>query len=263
VALYLLRVDAGLSAGDAARLFGRARTDVVYLTGNVARALARSDSWTDVVASARRDLRRRVAERMPEPMPNDPPTQQPMLFVLAKRRMEAGLTQAQLAKRAGVARETVIRIETLQRPARLAVRRALAQALEIGLDRLMEEPHPVVRPGQPADNLPTDTTRHFGRVATDRQCTDCMKLKPRSAFVPIAGTHRVYGRCRVCRARRARERYWADARFREAERARARQKRLRANGVPTAGGATLESEQGVRSAQTHTLHAAVTLDGSV
>jgi DNA-binding XRE family transcriptional regulator len=145
-----------------------------------------------------------------------------MLFVLAKRRMEAGLTQAQLAKRAGVARETVIRIETLQRPARLAVRRALAQALEIGLDRLMEEPHPVVRPGQPADNLPTDTTRHFGRVATDRQCTDCMKLKPRSAFVPIAGTHRVYGRCRVCRARRARERYQTDPqeRMRQMERVR-------------------------------------------
>jgi hypothetical protein len=100
VALYLLRVDAGMSSGDAARLFGRARTDVVYLTGNVARGLAHGDSRTDVVASARRDLRRRIAERMPEPMLNDPPQQQPMLFALAKRRIEAGLTQAQLARRA-------------------------------------------------------------------------------------------------------------------------------------------------------------------
>jgi transcriptional regulator with XRE-family HTH domain len=198
---------------------------------------------------------------MPQRMLKDPPRQQPMLFVLAKRRMEAGLTQAQLAKRAGVARETVIRIETLQRPARLAVRRALAHALEIGLDLLVEEPRPVARPGQPADNLPTDTTQQLVWIPTDRQCTDCMERKPRSAFVPIAGTHRVYGRCRVCRARRARERYWADARFREAERARARQKRRRANGMPTAG-VVIESEQGIRSAQTHTLHAAVALDGS-
>jgi DNA-binding XRE family transcriptional regulator len=188
-----------------------------------------------VVASARRDLRRRIAERMPERMLNDPPGQQPVLFALARRRIEAGLTQAQLAERAGVARETVIRIERLQRPARLAVRRALAHALEIGLDRLVDEPHPVVHPDQPPDDVPNDTTRQFGRIPPDRQCTDCMELKPRSAFVPIAGTHGVYGRCRVCRARRARERYQTDPqeRMRQMERVRRNRKKSARQSVAT------------------------------
>src|SRR5947207_1381429 len=39
-----------------------------------------------------------------------------------------------------------------------------------------------------------------------RTCLDCGELKPFAAFTPIRGTSKVYGRCKVCRARRARER---------------------------------------------------------
>jgi hypothetical protein len=38
----------------------------------------------------------------------------------------------------------------------------------------------------------------------ERSCLDCGELKPYSAFTPIRGTSKVYGRCKICRARRAR-----------------------------------------------------------
>ena len=44
----------------------------------------------------------------------------------------AGLTKKELARRAGLSRETVSRIETLKRPAEPASVRALAAALEVG-----------------------------------------------------------------------------------------------------------------------------------
>jgi hypothetical protein len=50
-----------------------------------------------------------------------------------------------------------------------------------------------------------------------RSCGDCKQSKRRAEFIPITGTPYVYGRCRECRARRARERYWNDQLFREAE----------------------------------------------
>src|SRR6266581_2014260 len=39
-----------------------------------------------------------------------------------------------------------------------------------------------------------------------RVCTDCRLTKPLDAFTPIRGTSGYYGRCKVCRARRAWER---------------------------------------------------------
>jgi hypothetical protein len=39
----------------------------------------------------------------------------------------------------------------------------------------------------------------------ERICLDCGELKPFDAFTPIRGTSKVYGRCKACRARRARE----------------------------------------------------------
>jgi hypothetical protein len=37
-----------------------------------------------------------------------------------------------------------------------------------------------------------------------RTCTDCGQVKPTSEFTPIRGTPWYYGRCKVCRAARAR-----------------------------------------------------------
>jgi hypothetical protein len=39
----------------------------------------------------------------------------------------------------------------------------------------------------------------------ERTCLGCRELKPFSAFTPIRGTNKVYGRCKSCRARQARE----------------------------------------------------------
>src|SRR5262245_28529534 len=45
----------------------------------------------------------------------------------------------------------------------------------------------------------------------ERTCTDCQQNLPLQAFVYIRSTNNgYYGRCRVCRAGRARERYQAD-----------------------------------------------------
>src|SRR5690349_21683219 len=39
----------------------------------------------------------------------------------------------------------------------------------------------------------------------ERTCLDCGQQKPFGAFTPIRGTSKVYGRCKACRARQARE----------------------------------------------------------
>jgi hypothetical protein len=39
----------------------------------------------------------------------------------------------------------------------------------------------------------------------ERTCLDCGEQKPFTAFTPIRGTSKVYGRCKACRARQARE----------------------------------------------------------
>jgi hypothetical protein len=50
---------------------------------------------------------------------------------------------------------------------------------------------------------------------TTRTCTDCKLTKPLTEYTSIAHKQGWYGRCRVCRARRARERYWSDPVWRE------------------------------------------------
>ncbi len=61
-------------------------------------------------------------------------------------------------------------------------------------------------------------------------CTGCGETKPLDAFLPIESCRAsYYGRCRVCRNRRARQRYHSSAAARAAEIARSlRNKRRRA-----------------------------------
>jgi len=62
----------------------------------------------------------------------------------------------------------------------------------------------------------------------DRACTDCGLTLPLRAFVRIRSRpHGYYGRCRACRARRARERYQTDPSEREAQKARVRRNSLK------------------------------------
>ena len=63
---------------------------------------------------------------------------------------------------------------------------------------------------------------------TSRTCTDCKLTKAIAEFLPIKACRQGwYGRCRVCRARRARERYQADPTEREKQKARVRRNALR------------------------------------
>ena len=125
--------------------------------------------------------------------------------------MVARVTQEQLARRAGLARETLIRIENQQRGARPATIRLLADALLVA---------PSMLTGSPGLDASIDEPL--------RTCTDCGGLRPARAFLPIAGTPYVYGRCRLCRNRHNRERYYAAPDVLAAERARSRRnKQLR------------------------------------
>ena len=61
-----------------------------------------------------------------------------------------------------------------------------------------------------------------------RTCRDCGALRPARAFLPIARTPYVYGRCPMCRNRRKKERYYSTLEILAAERARSRRyKQLR------------------------------------
>ena len=61
-----------------------------------------------------------------------------------------------------------------------------------------------------------------------RTCTDCSLVKATAEFTPIKACKQGwYGRCRDCRAKRARERYQADPLERELQKARVRRNRER------------------------------------
>jgi transcriptional regulator with XRE-family HTH domain len=119
--------------------------------------------------------------------------------------MVAGVTQEQLARRAGLARETLIRIENRQRSARPVTIQLLADALLVA---------PSMLTGSSDADASIDEPL--------RICTDCGALRPARAFVRIARTPYVYGRCRICRSRRNKERYYSTPEILAAERARSR-----------------------------------------
>lgn len=124
----------------------------------------------------------------------------------------ARLSRKQLAVRAGIASETLLRIENA-RPARRDVVMRIAEALCLAPsvltgDRELDEPD-----------------------SAYRCCTDCGGLRPVTGFVRIKGTNGFYLRCRICRAKRVRERYRCDPKERERQKAhtRAYRERARAN----------------------------------
>lgn len=59
-----------------------------------------------------------------------------------------------------------------------------------------------------------------------KTCIRCGETKPLDGFLPNRATKAgFYGKCRVCRAEEARERYWADPQERERQKARVRRNR--------------------------------------
>ena len=124
-------------------------------------------------------------------------------------RLAAGLTQADIAARAGISRETLLRLEH-GRPATAESVARLAGALMVSIRALTGDPE-------------------FDHVVTVRfrTCTKCQALRRLTAFVPIKGCRGHYGRCRACRAAAAKQRYHSSEQVRIAEIERARRNRRR------------------------------------
>jgi transcriptional regulator with XRE-family HTH domain len=150
-----------------------------------------------------------------EPVPNRRPVRPPgnprALPVphLAQWRARAGLTRPQLAERSGIDRWTLARLEH-GRPARRGTILQLADTLLLA---------PSVLTG--SMDLDPLTGKTFKR------CKNCGALRPVRAFPALRGTPYVYLQCRVCRARRARERYHADPQERATQIRRAQRNRLK------------------------------------
>jgi hypothetical protein len=76
--------------------------------------------------------------------------------------------------------------------------------------------------------LDYDSRKVASTEAAARACTDCGLTKGIGEFVPIKQCKQGwYGRCRACRAKRARERYETDPFERELQKARVKRNRLR------------------------------------
>ena len=138
-------------------------------------------------------------------------------------RLAAGLTQADLAVRVGISRETLLRLEG--RPATAESVARLAGALMVAIRVLTSD-------------------SEFDRLVTVRfrTCTECHALKRLTAFVPIKGCRGHYGRCRTCRAAAAKQRYHSSEQVRIAEIERARRNRRR--GSSAAAWSSLETGWG-------------------
>jgi hypothetical protein len=112
-------------------------------------------------------------------------------------------------RRATIARETIARLEH-GRPAQPGTILRLAAALMLAPSELTGSSHPHLLTGK-----------------TFRRCKSCDALRPRPGFQAIKNTPYVYLRCRVCRAKRARDRYHADPEERAAQIRRAQRNQLK------------------------------------
>ncbi len=118
---------------------------------------------------------------------------------LVGRRLGAGLTQAELAARAGISRETLLRLEH-GRPGTTESIARLAGALMVPIRVLTRDPK---------------FDRHV--TARFRTCSKCHQLKRLTRFTPIKGCRGYYGRCRGCRAEAAKQRYHSNEQARLAD----------------------------------------------
>lgn len=138
---------------------------------------------------------------------------------LRKYRRAAHMKQYELAQRVGLRPETICRLEKQRQAAGVDSVRAIARELGVSPEHLTSGVDPV---------LASREARRALRRRGERQCTECGEVKPIAAYVPIKNTLTgVYGRCRACRSRRARERYQSDAAERGAQKAHVRRNRIK------------------------------------
>jgi chromosomal replication initiation ATPase DnaA len=136
VAAYLLRNDAGLSALDTARVLHRKRPTLKQLIVGVEQVMGSSDPRAQLLERTRRLFKNGFSSGKTYPPLPVGTAVAILLPGLLACRLAAGLTQPQLAQRAGIARETLARLERLRRRARPETVDALAQALEVSRQSL-------------------------------------------------------------------------------------------------------------------------------
>jgi plasmid maintenance system antidote protein VapI len=152
VAAYLLIYDAGLSVLEAARVLHRDRSTVCRLVASVANLAGTDDPRMRLVERARVQFRNGSNSGKHYMQP--PPGRSDVRFLpgLLAYRLAAGLSQPEVAKRAGIARETLARLERLQRGARAETVEALARAFDVSpgsLTMSAEEVPALYRPAAP------------------------------------------------------------------------------------------------------------------
>jgi DNA-binding XRE family transcriptional regulator len=227
-AIELLRSDAGLPVAQIANMFGRSRQWAYYLIASP-EAAERDGDLKQVLVETRRRLDPRC-ERWRSPPFCDKSfgrrDTRRWLPSLGAYRQAAHLTINELGERAGIPRETVSRLERLHRRARSGTAQALAFVLGMPVEHLEAVPPLVIAPQKPLQVRPV-VARRLARTASGAQvCSDCGLSKPLDCFTRIRACREgFYGRCKGCRAARARERYRTDAKFRAREQERARRKR--------------------------------------
>ena len=206
VAALILRREAGLTANEAGRILRRSRQSVHSLTDRAA-ASGGDPAAAELVTHALRLLWEpsESASSTSKRLPPRRPTHS--LPGLVGCRLGAGLTQAELVARAGISRETLLRLEH-GRPGTTESIARLAGALMVPIRVLTRDPK---------------WDRHV--TARFRTCSTCHQLKWLTRFTPIKGCRGYYGRCRVCRAEAAKQRYHSNEQARLADIERARRNR--------------------------------------
>jgi transcriptional regulator with XRE-family HTH domain len=180
VAVYLLRKERHLNAHQVARVFGRTRQWASWFTSTLDQKFASSRDAANLVEAARERLKgggesstlplRQSAAELPG---------------LSAYRLAAGLSQAELAARAGVSRQTIIGIERHRRAVRFLTIEALARALGVRPDTLGDAR---------LDSCAMEVLLAYGRIGARRCvkpkpplriCTDCGEDKLLAAFVRL------------------------------------------------------------------------------
>ena len=129
IAAYLLSNDAGLSVPDIARIIHREADTVTQLIKRVDQVIGSAEPQAELLNAARKLLRNGISTgRRYPPLPYGT-TAVRLLPGLLACRLSMGFTQAELAERAGIARETLARLERLRRQAKQETLEVLAQAL--------------------------------------------------------------------------------------------------------------------------------------
>ena len=129
------------------------------------------------------------------------------------------MTQLELAQRVALRPETICRLEKQRQAAGIRAAQKLARALRVSPEQLTS--------GVDVAQIAPEVKR-ARQQQSERICTDCGQTKPVDAFVRIRACQEGwYGRCRACRARRARERYQSDTQERERQKARVKRNRAK------------------------------------